>query len=79
MFFVAYEAVLVPLQTLVAYWGSGVKRLRASLLFFLYTYAGSTPIFVAVLYLTSFAGPSTFTQTSTFYAACCSLQESIGL
>lgn len=54
MFFIAYEAVLIPLQALVAFWGSGSKRLRASLLFFLYTYSGSVPMLISVLFLASF-------------------------
>lgn len=54
-FFVAYEAVLIPLQMLVAQWGGGSSRLRASLLFFMYTYLSSVPMLISVLYLASFA------------------------
>lgn len=78
-FFIAFEAVLIPLQALISYWGSGVKRLRASLLFFLYTYTSSTPMLVSVLYLTSFAVSSLFTQMSAFYVSCCSAHETMGL
>jgi NADH-ubiquinone oxidoreductase chain 4 len=78
-FFIAYEAVLIPLQILIAYWGSGVKRLRASLLFFLFTYASSAPMLISVIYLTSFYTPSSFTRAGSFFVACCSLQENMGL
>ena len=52
-FFVFYEAVLVPLTFLISQGGSGAGRLRAGILFFVYTIGGSAPILIATLYLIS--------------------------
>lgn len=71
-FFISYEAVLIPLQLLISHWGSGVMRLRASILFFLYTYRGSAPMLVAVLYLSSFAVRDLSARASSFFAVCSS-------
>lgn len=54
-FFLSYEAVLLPLASLICREGSGGGRLRAAMLFFMYTLGGSVPILVATLYL--LAGP----------------------
>jgi NADH-ubiquinone oxidoreductase chain 4 len=41
MFYVFFEAVLIPLFVLVGIWGSGPARVRAAFLLFLYTLLGS--------------------------------------
>lgn len=50
-FFLSYEAVLLPLTSLICREGTGGGRLRAAMLFFVYTLGGSIPILVATLYL----------------------------
>jgi NADH:ubiquinone oxidoreductase subunit 4 (subunit M) len=55
-FFTAYETVLIPLMVIIGQGGSGAGRLRAALLFFIYTLAGSISILLAVLYLISSTG-----------------------
>lgn len=72
IFFVAYEAVLIPLQVLIAQWGSGSSRLRASLLFFMYTYLSSVPMLISVLYLASFALSGLGPQAAIFVDSCAS-------
>lgn len=74
-FLVAYEAVLIPLQLLVAQWGSGSSRLRASVLFFMYTYTSSVPILISVLYLASFTLAGLSPQSAVFFVAYASWQE----
>jgi NADH-ubiquinone oxidoreductase chain 4 len=56
VFFTAYETVLIPLMVIISRNGSGAGRLRATLLFFIYTLAGSVSMLLAVLFLTSSTG-----------------------
>lgn len=78
-FFTCYEAVLIPLQILISFWGSGIKRLRASILFFIYTYAGSAPMMVSTLYLVAFAAADTLLSASVVFVAEASWHETTGL
>lgn len=55
-FFAAYETVLIPLMVIIGQGGSGAGRLRAALLFFIYTLVGSISILLAVLYLIGSTG-----------------------
>jgi len=48
LFYVFWEAMLVPMYLLIAVWG-GPERRYASLKFFLYTLAGSTLLLVAIV------------------------------
>lgn len=48
LFYVFWEAMLVPMYLLIAIWG-GPRRKYASLKFFLYTLAGSTMLLVAMV------------------------------
>ena len=50
LFYVFWEAMLVPMYLLIAVWG-GPKRRYASIKFFLYTLAGSTLLLVAMVAL----------------------------
>jgi NADH-quinone oxidoreductase subunit M len=50
LFFVFFEALLVPMFLIIGVWGSS-RRVYASLKFFLYTMLGSAFILVATLYL----------------------------
>lgn len=49
LFYVAFEAVLIPLFLLVGIWGGSDNRIRAALLLFLYTLAGSLFILVSFI------------------------------
>lgn len=50
LFYVFFEAVLVPSLLLIGIWG-GAKRAYASVKFFVYTMAGSVLMWVAMLYI----------------------------
>jgi NADH-quinone oxidoreductase subunit M len=50
LFYVFWEAMLVPMYLLIGVWG-GPRRIYAALKFFLYTMAGSVLMLVAILWL----------------------------
>ena len=56
VFFVMFEVTLVPGYFLVAGWG-GLRRNYAAMKFFIYTFAGSAFLFVAILALVLLAAP----------------------
>ena len=56
VFFVMFEVTLVPGYFLVARWG-GARRSYAAMKFFIYTFAGSAFLFVAILALVLLAAP----------------------
>ena len=49
VFFVFFESVLVPLFLIIGIWGSGLARVRASFMLFLYTLFGSLWMLLAVV------------------------------
>ncbi len=55
LFYIFWEAMLVPMYLLIAVWG-GPERKYASIKFFLYTLAGSTLLLVAIVAFWSFGG-----------------------
>ncbi len=59
VFFIFFEALLVPMYLLIGGWG-GERRVYAALKFFLYTMAGSAFLLVAILFLYAHTGASTF-------------------
>ncbi|HVF33721.1 MAG TPA: NADH-quinone oxidoreductase subunit M, partial [Candidatus Saccharimonadia bacterium] len=50
LFFVFFEATLVPMYIIIGVWG-GANRIYAAIKFFLYTFAGSLLMLVALVYL----------------------------
>lgn len=50
MFYIFWEAVLIPMYAVIGLWGSQ-RRLMASMKFFLYTFLGSALMLLAILYL----------------------------
>lgn len=50
LFFVFYEAVLLPMYLLIGIWG-GANRVYAAIKFFLYTMLGSVLLLIALIYL----------------------------
>jgi NADH-ubiquinone oxidoreductase chain 4 len=56
LFYVAFEAALIPLFVLVGLWGSGPARVRAAFLLFLYTLLGSLLMLLAFIALARAAG-----------------------
>ena len=50
LFYVFWEAMLIPMFLIIGIWG-GVRRVYASIKFFLYTFLGSVFMLVALIYL----------------------------
>nr|YP_003406751.1 NADH dehydrogenase subunit 4 [Larimichthys polyactis]YP_003734468.1 NADH dehydrogenase subunit 4 [Collichthys niveatus]ACL93171.1 NADH dehydrogenase subunit 4 [Larimichthys polyactis]ADD21342.1 NADH dehydrogenase subunit 4 [Larimichthys polyactis]ADI24734.1 NADH dehydrogenase subunit 4 [Collichthys niveatus] len=73
MFYVMFEATLIPTLFLITRWGNQAERLNAGTYFLFYTLAGSLPLLVALLLLQNstgtlslltlqFSGPATLTS-----------------
>nr|YP_009572118.1 NADH dehydrogenase subunit 4 [Johnius borneensis]QBI38042.1 NADH dehydrogenase subunit 4 [Johnius borneensis] len=56
MFYVMFEATLIPTLFLITRWGNQAERLNAGTYFLFYTLAGSLPLLVALLLLQSSTG-----------------------
>jgi len=59
LFYVFWEAMLIPMYLLIAVWG-GPERRYASIKFFLYTLAGSTLLLAAIIAFYFYPGSGTF-------------------
>src|SRR5204863_5052914 len=55
LFFLFFEAILVPMYLIIGGWG-GTRRIYAAVKFFLFTMAGSAFLLVAILFLYSRSG-----------------------
>nr|WNH20967.1 NADH dehydrogenase subunit 4 [Cirrhitus pinnulatus] len=67
MFYVMFEATLIPTLIIITRWGTQEQRLTAGTYFLFYTLAGSLPLLVALLYLFKCSGTlSLFTLNFTF-------------
>src|SRR5918998_2745794 len=51
LFFLFFEASLVPMFFLIGVWGSGERRLYAAIKFYIYTAVGSLLMLVGIIYL----------------------------
>lgn len=56
MFYVMFEATLIPTLILITRWGNQAERLNAGTYFLFYTLAGSLPLLVALILLQNHAG-----------------------
>jgi len=56
MFYVMFEATLVPTLIIITRWGNQAERLNAGTYFLFYTLAGSLPLLVALLALQNSMG-----------------------
>nr|WNH19875.1 NADH dehydrogenase subunit 4 [Amblycirrhitus bimacula] len=83
MFYVMFEATLIPTLVIITRWGSQEQRLAAGIYFLFYTLAGSLPLLVALLYLHKCSGslslfmfhysyilPSSLTGHKLWWTAC---------
>nr|YP_009442777.1 NADH dehydrogenase subunit 4 [Myotis albescens]ATO90617.1 NADH dehydrogenase subunit 4 [Myotis albescens] len=50
MFYILFEATLVPTLIMITRWGGQTERLNAGIYFLFYTLAGSLPLLVALIY-----------------------------
>jgi len=51
LFYVFFEAVLIPMFLIVGVWGGRARKVRAAYMFFLYTLLGSVLMLLAVMYV----------------------------
>ena len=58
IFYVFFEAVLVPMSLLIGLWGSRERKIRAFYLFFFYTLVGSLFMLLGILYVFTKTGTS---------------------
>nr|QNS38363.1 NADH dehydrogenase subunit 4 [Tricholaema leucomelas] len=65
LFYISFEATLIPTLILITRWGNQPERLSAGIYFLLYTLVSSLPLLTAILYL--------HTQTGTLYLPTLSL------
>jgi proton-translocating NADH-quinone oxidoreductase chain M len=68
LFFLFWEAVLVPMFFIIGYWG-GPNRRYAALKFFVYTHVASIVMLVGLLALVFYSGASSFDFSSVYAAA----------
>nr|YP_003058387.1 NADH dehydrogenase subunit 4 [Oryzias javanicus]BAH84928.1 NADH dehydrogenase subunit 4 [Oryzias javanicus] len=66
MFYVMFEATLIPTLVIITRWGNQTERLNAGVYFLFYTLAGSLPLLVALLLLQNSAGSLSFLTTQFF-------------
>nr|YP_009685747.1 NADH dehydrogenase subunit 4 [Aphyosemion kouamense]QDU92062.1 NADH dehydrogenase subunit 4 [Aphyosemion kouamense] len=60
MFYIMFEATLIPTLIIITRWGNQMERLNAGTYFLFYTLAGSLPLLVALLLLQNSAGSLSF-------------------
>lgn len=65
-FFVAYEAVIVPIFLIIGIWGGRVQRIYAAYLFFYYTFAGSIAMLFSIAYIYVVVGSTSFVVVESF-------------
>nr|YP_006303167.1 NADH dehydrogenase subunit 4 [Echinotriton andersoni]BAM14007.1 NADH dehydrogenase subunit 4 [Echinotriton andersoni] len=61
MFYIAFEATLIPTLVIITRWGNQTERLNAGVYFLFYTLAGSLPLLIALLTLQSAMGSLSLT------------------
>nr|YP_010037114.1 NADH dehydrogenase subunit 4 [Genetta genetta]QQW47721.1 NADH dehydrogenase subunit 4 [Genetta genetta] len=60
LFYILFEATLIPTLIIITRWGNQTERLNAGLYFLFYTLAGSLPLLVALLYIQNTSGTLNF-------------------
>lgn len=56
IFYILFEATLVPTLIIITRWGSQTERLNAGIYFLFYTLAGSLPLLIALIYIQTTIG-----------------------
>jgi len=56
IFYISFEAILIPMYLMIGMWGSRERKVRAVYLFFFYTLVGSLLMLVGLLYIYSQTG-----------------------
>nr|YP_007626754.1 NADH dehydrogenase subunit 4 [Tragulus kanchil]AEP22296.1 NADH dehydrogenase subunit 4 [Tragulus kanchil] len=60
LFYILFEATLIPTLIIITRWGNQTERLNAGLYFLFYTLVGSLPLLVALMYLQNTTGSLNF-------------------
>jgi NADH:ubiquinone oxidoreductase subunit 4 (subunit M) len=60
LFYLLFEAVLIPMYFIIGVYGSRKRRIRASYLLFLYTLFSSIFMFLAILYIYFISGTTDY-------------------
>nr|YP_008578410.1 NADH dehydrogenase subunit 4 [Carollia perspicillata]CDF66026.1 ND4 [Carollia perspicillata] len=60
LFYILFEATLLPTLIIITRWGNQAERLNAGLYFLFYTLLGSLPLLVALLHLQNLSGTLNF-------------------
>jgi NADH-quinone oxidoreductase subunit M len=60
LFYLCFEAILIPMFILIGVWGSREKKVRANILFFFYTFLGSLLMLIALTYIRGSCGSFAF-------------------
>nr|YP_009685903.1 NADH dehydrogenase subunit 4 [Nimbapanchax leucopterygius]QDV92502.1 NADH dehydrogenase subunit 4 [Nimbapanchax leucopterygius] len=60
MFYIMFEATLIPTLIIITRWGNQMERLNAGTYFLFYTLAGSLPLLVALMLLQNVTGSLSF-------------------
>jgi len=66
LFYVFFEALLIPMYLLIGFWGSRERKVRASYLLFFYTISGSILMLFAILYIYIKVGTLNFESLNSF-------------
>ena len=56
IFYIFFEAILIPMYLMIGFWGSRERKIRAVYLFFFYTLGGSIMMLIGILYIYSITG-----------------------
>lgn len=67
LFYISFEAVLIPLFLIVGYWGGSATKVRATFLLFMYTLAGSLLILLAIVKIFNNYGTLNFNVLKNIY------------
>ena len=60
LFYIFFEAILIPMYLIIGVWGSRERKIRAVYLFFFYTLLGSLCMLIGLLYIYSITGTLNF-------------------
>jgi len=66
LFYMFFEAILIPMYLIIGVWGSRERKVRAVYLFFFYTLMGSLCMLIGLLYIYSVAGTLNFEYVSSY-------------
>ena len=64
MFYVFFEALLIPMVLIIGVWGLREEKVRAAYYFFFYTFAGSVCLLLSILAIRGFAGTTDYLTLS---------------